>query len=316
MRRSSIITIVLLVLVIVLLIVTLVFTNLPKKENVDDTPIENQEELSSNGEKEENEPEKPVFVDLNSDVVKKMYEILSSSYEFYKVKVGPVLPESLSNNAIQHIAFQISAQYKMTDTQEIKNGVQGKWTKADMDAAVKEVFGDISYTPGDFSGTFPEGRYNEQEQVYYHPVGFGGGGYFPYSIHGIFSVEEYSDRYEVKEKYIYVTPKEVVTPDLPRRDLGIIYTIKSWNSDLSETLGQYKEIHETGYYTDIQTIDEFISGVEDRNIYVGDPEKLGENKDKLLKTLSKFYDKATEYKHTFMKNSDGTYYWVKSEVIK
>ncbi len=314
MRRSSIITIALLVLVIVLLVVALVFTNLPK--NVSETQIENQEGLASNVEKNESESEKPVFVDLNSEIVKNMYDVLSSSYDFYYVKTGPVVPENLSNNTIQHVAFQVSAQYKMTETQEVKNGVQGKWTKADMDAAVKEVFGDISYTPEDFSGMFPEGKYNEQEQVYYHPVGFGGGGYYPYSIHGIFSVEEYSDRYEVKEKYIYVTPKDVVTPDLPRRDLGIIYTIKSWNSDLSETLGQYKEINETGYYTDIQTIDEFITGVENKNIYVGDPEKLGANKDKLQKILSKFYDKATEYKHTFMKNSDGTVYWVKSELIK
>ena len=34
------------------------------------------------------------------------------------------------------------------------------------------------------------------------------------------------------------------------------------------------------------------------------------------KFISKYYDEATEYKHTFMKNEDGTYYWLKTEIVK
>ena len=34
------------------------------------------------------------------------------------------------------------------------------------------------------------------------------------------------------------------------------------------------------------------------------------------KIISKYYDEATEYEHTFMKNDDGTYYWLKTEIVK
>ena len=34
------------------------------------------------------------------------------------------------------------------------------------------------------------------------------------------------------------------------------------------------------------------------------------------KLISKYYDDAAEYKHTFMKNEDGTYYWLKTEIVK
>ena len=312
MRRSSVITILLLVLVIVGLVVALVVTNVDfthKENDVVQDEQNSQNEVNNDKQSEAKEPA-PTYISLDSEIVAKMYNILKSSDEFFNSRTGVLDHSNISDNAIQHIAYEISAKNKMTKA-DVEPLIDAKWTKADMDASVKEIFGDISYTPSDFSGQFPEGKYNAGEQVYYHPVGFGGGGPVPYIAHGIVSVAEYSDRYEVTEKYLYLVPRGEYN-EVPIRYFGNRWTVYAWHPIESEELAQYKDFTEA--YPGLVSLDEIVSGYENKNIYLGQKDEYGY--DTKMKLLCKFYDQAAEYKHTFMKNADGTFYWSKSEIVK
>ena len=78
MRRSSVITIVILVLVIIGLIVALVVINLPQKESVDEnTVIENNESLQDEKQQGDVSEETPTSVSLDNPIVKDMYSVLN-----------------------------------------------------------------------------------------------------------------------------------------------------------------------------------------------------------------------------------------------
>ena len=103
MRRSSVITIVLLVLVIIGLIVALVVTNLPQKESVDeDTVVENNESLQDEKQQEDVVEETPTSVSLDSQIVKDMYDIVNGRTGdiFHCLKKGKLTVKDLPNELL------------------------------------------------------------------------------------------------------------------------------------------------------------------------------------------------------------------------
>ena len=207
MRKSSVITIVLLVLVIIGLIVALVATNLPQKESVDEnTVIENNESLQDEKQQGDVVEETPTSVSLDNPIVKDMYSVLNGTTDlFHYIKKGILTVEDLSNEYIQTIAYFTIAKNNVEKFEQIDDqGRDGKLEKKYMDEAIKTIFGDIEYTPTYALIQSDENskvlRYNENDGIYYEYTGFGGGGNFV-SYTAITQVDEYSEHYQKLSLY-------------------------------------------------------------------------------------------------------------------
>ena len=294
MRRSSVITIVLLVLVIIGLIVALVVTNLPQEESVDENiVVENNESLEDEKQQEEVVEETPTSVSLDSQIVKDMYSLLSGQTQdiFHYLIKGNLTVDDLSNEYIQTIAYFNGAKDNVEKFDQIDDELRdGKLEKRYMDEAVKKIFGEnVEYTPtyalvqSNYNARIL--RYDENDGVYYEYTGFGGGGDFG-SCTAITKVDEYSDKYVVTEKLVTV-----------RDSYGTYSVFPYYGTDFkfAYSLGSFPK-------SEIDNV-EVTQDMYSNNEY---------NK----KFISKYYDEATEYKHTFMKNEDGTYYWLKTEIVK
>ena len=293
MRRSSVITIVLLVLVIIGLIVALVITNLPQKESVDENNvIENNESLEDEKQQEEIVEETPTSVSLDSQIVKDMYDIVNGRTGdiFHCLKKGKLTVEDLSDEYIQTIAYFNSAEDNVEKFDTVDNQMRyGKLEKRYMDEAVKKIFGDVEYEPTYVlyqSGDAKMLIYEPSENVYYMYGGFGGGSN-KFTHHAITKVEEYSDKYVVTEKMLTDDYTNGYHHVYSYYGQGYVFT-----SDLLDSITD----------SDIDSID--VS------------QDMYSQNEKSKKLISKYYDDATEYQHTFVKNADGTYYWLKTEIVK
>lgn len=289
MRRSSIITIILLILVIISLIVALVITNLPKTGENNDTTIENNENLEENQEEQE-EPETPTSVALDSEIVEEMYMLINGATGdiFHWLKKGELTVDDLSNEYIQTIAFFYDAAKNIEEIEPDDQMRTGKLEVKYMDEAIKKVFGDVEYEPTYVLYQAGGGKilkYDSSEDIYYVYGGFGGG--TNQFIHtGITNVEEYSDKYIVTEKML-------------------IDSYEYGYHNISSYYGQgYRFTSSLGHISDSE-VDSIII-TQDMYSY----------NDKNKKILSKYYDDATEYRHTFVKNEDGSFYWQKTEIVK
>ena len=316
MRRSSVITIVLLVLVIIGLIVALIVTNLSSNNEIDNSQ---NTQTSLNGEGAQNiNQETGTAISLDSEIVQKAYKIIRADEELYNVKGASKTIKDFTNEQIQYIAYLVSAIDKMEMYKG--NGVDRILSKDGMDDSVREVFGDVTYNPTNVNNL----EYNSEEQVYYRKVGYGGSvGYNPYSISAIVKAEEFSDRYEITEKYLYLVPTLVYNEN--GQSVGARYKVMNGNSYLDDILGEYKEVGDLNIESvkNIPTVEELVNNVQEKEMYNGTEEEsskasqtLQRNINVSKKLISKYYDDAAEYKHTFMKNEDGTYYWLKTEIVK
>lgn len=290
MRRSSIITIIILILVIIGLTVALVITNLPQgNEQDENVNIENNEEIK-NDEEEKSEPEAPKEVALDNEILQDMYKMVNGATTdiFHCLKKGKLTVEDLSNEYIQTIAFYYDAASKVEEYIKQDEMISGKLEVKYMDEAVKKVFGDVDYEPTYVlyqSGDAKILKYDANENVYYMYSGFGGGS-DQFTHHAITNVEEYSDKYIVTEKMVTDT-----------------YTFG--NHNISSYYGQgYRFTSSLGFVSD--------SNIDSINI-TQDMYSPNETSKKLI---SKYYEEATEYKHTFIKNEDGSFYWQKTEIVK
>lgn len=286
MKKGGIIAIVAMAIVIVVLVIALIVTNLPKKEVVEvpenTTPVV------------EEKADTPTYLSLDGEVAKKATMILVSENgrsAFYDTTSGEITLKDLTNEDIQKIAYNYFARKTersrmQAQTEPINHdghSCRGTFTKAEMDEMVKDVFGDVEYTPTYITYGTTDAKiveYYDHQEKYHEYSGFGGG---PLSKMwgATISVVEYSDRYEVIQKAIYLDQAE-----------RMVYSfIKNENST---PLGDFD-----------------VTGVEVTHQYCN----LTSSTDD-FKIIEKYYDQAMTYKHTFMKNEDGSYYWVKSEVVK
>lgn len=311
MRRSSIITIILLVLVIIGLVVALVVTNLPK-ENNNEVNIENNENLPK---EETPKEEKPIELSLDSEIpieMAKMTDPTGLETYFYNIKMGKITQESLSNEEKMIVAYLYEAHEKIEDcfyeTQQ-KYGIKLK--KSDLDSSIKKMFGNEIDSARNFKTRFNNFEYNAEDETFYSQYG-GGGGYCPLPIVGIYKVEEYENRYEAYSKYLVEVPHYVEGDE--KNYGGMVNLLYKQDSLLITPLIAYKDDdRKSEILKNYKTFGEIVSGVEMKN-FAKVKERIGNERE--CKLLSKYYDEATEYKHTFMKNPDGTFYWVKSEIIK
>ena len=284
MKKTGVLTIVVLILIIIALALALVVTNLPKnKENV---PQNNEEQVENVVDKKEEET--PSYLDLNSDKVKDMYSMLNYGGQlFHYVKLGVKTIDDFADEDIQSVAYYYDA-YK--HVQAIKSTMQmedGTLEARFMDEAVAKVFGpNVKYNKT-FAYWSTKNtnflRYSEDDGLYHRFSGMGGGGNVYYAT-AITEVREYSDRYEVVEKGVAVKTayeKEYVYP----------------------------------YFATEMPVDPEL-GSFDSYDSLGEAKSMYSSRENDAKVITKFEDGATEYKHVFMKNSDGTYYWVSTEIVK
>ena len=290
MRRSSIITIIILILVIIGLTVALVVTNLPQGNEQDkNANIENNEEIK-NDKEEKSEPEVPKKVALDNEIVQDMYNMVNGRTGdiFHCLKKGKLTVEDLSNEYIQTIAYYYDAASKVEEYIKQDEMISGKLEVKYMDDAVKKVFGDVDYEPTYVlyqSGDAKILKYDANENVYYRYGGFGGGTNM-FTHHAITKVEEYSDKYVVTEKML-------------------TDTYEYGHHNISSYYGQgYVFTSSLGHISD--------SEVDSINI----TQDMYSQNETSKKLISKYYDDATEYKHTFVKNEDGSFYWQKTEIVK
>ena len=294
MRRSSIITIILLVLVIIGLTIALVFTNLPEKEINNDNAIENNEKVQDKNEYKKEE-EKAKEVSLEDERVK----------EIHYFKKGSITVRDFTDEDIQTIAYFNSASEKKEKIES--SGIVGyrdyKLETKYMDEAVKRIFGDIEYThsyarfqDSGVDSQLPKiAEYDSEADMYYINTGFGGGGDTSAET-AITKVEEYNDRYVVTEK--------------------LLVTVRSSYSN-STSFSVYP------FYGTRMRFVKFIDNINEEDIQkITDTKNMysynfySDSNEGTIKLISKYYDYCTEYKHTFMKNEDGTFYWYKSEIVK
>lgn len=229
---------------------------------------------------------------------------------FYTSKNGTFNFEDLTDMQKMEVAYAFGGE--SLDEREFgeKDGIHYvcKMKKSDLDNMMLKIFGKVDYTPQDFYAY----KYFPDEEVFYG-VGRGGGGEVPQPIIGTYKIEEYEERYEMYQKYIFKAPYE-------RDSNGYFYVkLLEWNSYGANVLVEYTTEPSSNSNIDLpdgvnpyfKNLDELISNVEMKAFTLD-----GVTSEENFKLLSKYYDQATEYKHTFMKNEDGSYYWVKSEIIK
>ena len=185
MRRSSMITIILLLLIIVGLTIALIVTNLPKKDT-GATPTEVEEPV-------EEVVETPTELPIDGEVAQRAYSILSKSGAFYNLKTGSIDSSKLTQKEMQTIVFIL--KYSEYKEPYVGTMIDGRISKTNMAKGMKEIFGDVSFSPVT-CGPYSNVEYNDADGYYYLHTGFGGGGPFGGRIHGISKVEEYSNRYE------------------------------------------------------------------------------------------------------------------------
>lgn len=309
MRRSSIITIILLVLVIIGLTVALVMTNLPKN-NVNDSISTENSEAQDDVKSELPKPEEPKQVDLNSDIAVEMATLLQPSLAttkwafFYEFQRGILNQENMSNTRKMQIAFGLGgAKQKIKDNQIL--------AKSDMDEAMKKVFGNANYNPEGFNFGSGFYSYDETEKCFILK-GMGGGGQGSHFIAGVYKIDEYSDKYEVYAKALVIEHGNNIYEN--GAIIGTLWDIKNADSTSPEyVLEHYYEYSGTSNNS-YQTIETLINDIISKE-FVQIKSEYGDYTNQ-YKLLTKYFDQAMEYKHTFMKNEDGSYYWVKSEIIK
>ena len=318
MRRTSIITTLLLVLVIIGLVVALVVTNLPPKQEVTD-----QNNGQVVGEEKE---EEPTYIALDSEIAKQMNDFLHPYWDYYFLydfSVVEIKFENLTNFAKIYMAYRNGASDKVYEHEF--EGYTYLLKKSDLDESMQRIFGKADYIPENFMIDFRNFEYNAEEEIYYNRMGGGGGGEaMPHAIAGIYQVEEYSDRYEVYSKYLYLNSSErfnkVLSDGSTGGFIGAIWEIKNSKSAEIESIAKYKDFsdEEKSGYENVNNIEDIIDGVEARAFVKSNNSSFNYEYDfdTRCKILTKYYDQATEYKHTFMKNEDGTFYWYKSEIIK
>lgn len=292
MRRSSIITIVLLVLVIIGLTVALVMTNLPKEK------VENDPGVEIVDNQEDNISEIPKEVALDSDVAVRIDDIISIWFPkdcFHMIRGKSISKEDFSDADKLAIAYRY--KYGHTRAEYI--------SKSEMNQLVKDIFGSDDYVPQEFFLGIGSYEYNESEEKFVPTIGWGGGGPASHPARGIYKIDEYNDRYEVYEKYLYI---ENTTTNFSEKET--IWNVRDCNLFGGKVLASYVLGDDTNY----NSIQNETQGVVAKNFTKS---KNGVNGyEDEMKILTKFYDQASEYKHTFMKNEDGSYYWLKSEIIK
>lgn len=280
MRRSSMITIILLVLIIIGLSVALVVTNLPKKEQVVDNPVEDVLPV-------EEKTEIPSYLDLNSAIVADMYERLHvDSDMFHYMKKGVMTIEDLTDEDIQTAAYFYDAEKHIQRINSTLTPEVGTLEAKYMDDAVKKMFGDIKYNHTkayylNRSSYFLS--YSEDDGLYHILSGIGGGSDFGF-LSAITEVREYSDRYEVVERGVATLSNNNGTTVYP------YYNTMGFSRGNTFTFSSQDELNGT------------------KSVY--------SSYDLAKKVVSTYYDDATEIVHTFMKNEDGSYYWVKSAITK
>lgn len=297
MRRSSLITILLLVLIIVGLSVALVLTNLPQEE-VEES-VANSNEFTRVVETSKNKKvETPTQLSLTDDKAVEMATLLNSfsATNMFFEGLKDINRENVSNAEKIYAAFRY---YVKTDT-------EGYVSRDEIAEDVKKLFGDVSYVDESVKGLFGGLNYEPDNQRYMIIVG--GGGPRPYNMTGIYKIDEYSDRYEAYVKYLSVIPRIQYIDDNVYN--GVLWTIYSNASVYSKELGNYtvSAIRDTGY----PSIENYISGVVEKT-FAKSNDAYNQNN---YSILSKLYDEASEYKVTFMKNDDGSFYWLKTEVVK
>ena len=294
MRRSSLITIILLVLIIIGLSVALVITNLPKTEiSRTDDVVENVKDTSKE------KVEKVSELSLTDEKVTEMQaRIDNQRYTDYYFLTSR--GEKDANELSDSDKIGMAYRYYMN----VENNYGGQVVeKSKIDQYMKLLFGDTDYIPCDARNHWSGLRYNSDNNNF-EAIG-GGGGPTRFAIYGIFKVDEYSDRYEAYVKYLVVNPYELYDHS------GFMFDIYPNSSRFTGSIGQYSSSGDgiTPMNGREDTLSKLVEGVEAKNF----AENL-KNEYKLV--LSKFYDEASEYKVTFMKNDDGSFYWLKTEVIK
>lgn len=321
MRRSSIITIILLVLVIIGLTVALVMTNLPKN-NVDDSISTENNEAQDDGKSESPKPEEPKQVDLNSDIAKDMATIIHPygfADLFYNTKTGMITQKDFTDKEKIYIAYYLFAGKNKVDSD--KKEYYKMISKSDMDNAIYKIFGNTDYKPIDVSLMFLNLKYDNETERFYELQGGGGGGPTTYIVTGVYNIEEYLNRYEVYSKYLVINLNSSDLTTSSGSRTGNIWRITdrlTYPARVSDRmqLAEFRDFEAPSDNTYLQSIvseEELLSNIQLKPFAKINTNFNTENDEKFL---SKYFDQATEYKHTFMKNEDGSYYWVKSEIIK
>lgn len=303
MRRSSIITIILLVLVIIGLTVALVFTNLPKEKVENNPDVENVDNQGSD-EPETPKADEPKQLDLNSDLAVEMATLLQPSLAtirfdfFYEFQNGVLNQENMSNARKLQIAFS----NKIFNTTMLAGT---KFSKDDMDKAMIKIFGNTNYIPQDFEYMGVFYSYDNNSNTFTVTAG-GGGGQGSHIIAGIYKIDEYSDRYEVFAKALVNEIGNFVN------GRGQYWTVKNADS-VSPNYNLQQYLHASDGSFSYERLEDIVSEVTPKDFA---KPNINYDYTNQYKLLTKYFDQAMEYKHTFMKNEDGSYYWVKSEIIK
>ena len=234
--KADIIVLIVLSILILVALVFLIYQNMSKtasvNSNTSDTNTISQSENAVNEEKIE-KVETPKEIDVNSEVSKKMMEIIELpgypdwsyvqvkdvefSYYYFLGYGNKITKDTFTNEQKQNIAYWYAYRNKLPhgknysggsfDTVKGKNNMVQEITKSQTEQYMKEIFGEVSFIPSDFKFCNKDYIYDEETEAYYIDVanmGIGGGPLMPHAKLKVSKIEEYSEKYVAYIKGVYI----------------------------------------------------------------------------------------------------------------
>ena len=234
-------------------------------------------------------------LDVNNELVKKLYKYIIVDND----NSGKLLYKSqkITNKTIDEDVKYLTVFENLDTGLATKNQVSEiEWnytyTKETFEKKAKEIFGnDVELPNNNFSYELL-GRIVSCENGVYKDSRMQGGGDVPWAgIHKIISAEKNNDEITIIDRFAY-----------------IYRTYNNLNSP------------ENGIYSSSDRKEQILKGIYDEKIYIGleSIDSIEERNNIIFKNLEKVIsaDNLKKYKHTFKKNSDGSYYWYSTEPIE
>lgn len=290
---------IILVLVVVLIIAAiLVFVYCYNKKNKN---VENQSEENSQVEENVEEEKEDKYLDLDSKTARKIATILSANnykygYFFYDID-SEITINDLSNEDKEAIAsyYMTYVDGRKVNSEPILSSV--------FDETIKKIFGNVEYSPSSFYGAC--GNYNYDSTANAFTLSGKEAGSPIAKVTGVYEIENNEDEYVAYSKLLLLYPSSTSYP--------AVMEVHSQNNRNSSVLDSYDE--NIGLRPIVEGVEErkFAKTIDNQPEHNNTLEEISNYHDKLL---TKHFDSAQTYKHTFKKDSEGNFYWVKSEIVK
>lgn len=262
--------------------------------------MQNGNNIASNENKVSNEVNETKQIDVNSEIVKKLYNYVVKdnecveeiAYQNQKVTI-----DNLNNKAKLMTIFENLDNSKADSTEKEDIITYYHFKKATVEKKAKEIFGSEDSIEHETLGVllgkeikYVNGEYIKSE----YP---GGGGYpWEASIEYLVKAEQTNQEIYLYDKYVHIVTTDSEAISNGDDEKSSIYNA----SDKKIALATEINLSKSGIYEGI--IETWDTTERDK---------------KMISNIEKVTNKPVNtFKHTFKKNTEGDYYWVSTEIVQ